>query len=189
MARLSKNGSLIRTCSMRLDRGERNSLMSWPIALVLPCGALLTCVALLILNGTTTFSPLVHGFYWDDTWTPTGVGDDPEKGMIQDMGLSKEELLQLTASYEANMLALRNRTLAEGKFAWQLLTAEHVSATNPARCKSDLAKYCQHTASPQTEAMYYPASTVHPGTPAFTNCSVFGCTCKGAADYLSLIHI
>eukprot|EP00662_Eupelagonemidae_sp_cell21_P023342 gene23342-34547_t len=45
--------------------------------------------------------------------------------MNEDMGLTKGDLLQLTASYNANMLALRNRTLSEGKFAWQLLTGAH----------------------------------------------------------------
>jgi|EP01049_Picozoa_sp_SAG25_P010232 hypothetical protein len=69
--------------------------------------------------------------------------------MIQDMGLTKQDLLQLTSSYDANMLALRNRTLAEGKFAWQLMTEESVRATDPATCKADLAKYCRAGAAPR----------------------------------------
>ena len=51
-------------------------------------------------------SKLVDGFYWDDTWYPGGVGDDPYKNMVVDMGLTTAELLQLTASYDATMLAL-----------------------------------------------------------------------------------
>ena len=51
-------------------------------------------------------SPLVHGFYWDDTWYPGGVGDDPEKGMVADMGLTADDLMQLTVSFNANMQAL-----------------------------------------------------------------------------------
>lgn len=137
-------------------------------------------------------SSLVDGFYWDDNWYPGGVGYDPEPGMNEDMGLTKEDLLQLTASYNANMLALRARTLAEGKFAWQLMTYEHVrtsgSSTPQADCKADLRKYCQPGASPQAEAMYYEISSAPapaPGPP-FTSCSVFGCTCKGAADYYGI---
>ena len=66
-------------------------------------------------------SSLVNGFYWDDTWYPGGVGDDPEHGMITDMGLTKADLLKLTASYDATMLKLVNRTITAGKFAWQLM--------------------------------------------------------------------
>lgn len=45
-------------------------------------------------------SNLVDGFYWDDTWYPGGVGDDPYPNMVHDMGLTKRDLLQLTASYQ-----------------------------------------------------------------------------------------
>eukprot|EP00039_Didymoeca_costata_P021308 m.344156 g.344156 ORF g.344156 m.344156 type:complete len:509 (-) comp23899_c0_seq1:13-1539(-) len=137
-------------------------------------------------------SSLVDGFYWDDTWYPGGVGDDPEKGMVEDMGLTKSDLLQLTASYQANMLALRNRTLKAGKFAWQLMTGEHVSVSEPTACKADLRKYCQAGASPQSEAMYMqitgPPGPAPGPPPPYTNCSVFNCTCKGAADYYGINH-
>ena len=59
------------------------------------------------------------------------MGDDPEPGMIEDMGLSKDDLLQLTASYDDTMAALRKRTISEGKFAWQLMTQERVRADDP----------------------------------------------------------
>ena len=135
-------------------------------------------------------SKLVDGFYWDDTWYPGGVGDDPEPGMIQDMGLTKADLLQLTASFEANMMALRNRTIKEGKFAWQLMTNERVG-DSPSSCRASLEKYCKPDAPPQSEAMYYAATKPAgdwrrlPKEP-FTNCSAFGCTCKGAADFYGI---
>ena len=120
-------------------------------------------------------SPLVKGFYWDDTWTPTGVGDDPEPGMIADMALTKADLLQLTASFNANMMALRNRTLAEGKFAWQLMTPVGAVAASGPRCKAALEGFCKAGATPQTEAMYYGASKgggTAPSSAPFTNCTV-----------------
>ena len=134
-------------------------------------------------------SELVDGFYWDDTWYPGGVGDDPYKNMVQDMGLSKADLLQLTASYDATMTALINRTLASNKFAWQLMGGAHVRSTVAAECMADLAAYCDPDAQVQKEAMYYPLShgQSRPKHP-FTNCSVFGCTCKGAADYYGIAH-
>merc|ERR1711920_569626 len=100
-------------------------------------------------------SSLVSGFYLDDTWYPGGVGDDPTPGMNDDMGLTTSNLLQLTASYDANMLALRNRTLAEGKFWWQLMGNMHVRVGNVVDCKADLRGYCQVGAPPQKEAMHY----------------------------------
>ena len=70
------------------------------------------------------------------------------------------------------------------------MTNEHVSASPPASCKADLTKYCRPGAAPQSEAMYYgaarPALPAPPPGPPFTNCSVFGCTCKGAADYYGI---
>ena len=79
-----------------------------------------------------------------------------------------------------------NRTLSSGKFAWQLTGSARVRVTPAADCKADLAEFCQPGALVQTEAMYYqlaggtpPTKPKHP----WTNCSVFGCTCKGEADY------
>ena len=39
------------------------------------------------------------GFYWDDTWYPGGVGDDPYPNMNVDMGLTTADLLQLTVRH------------------------------------------------------------------------------------------
>ena len=66
-------------------------------------------------------------------------------------------MLQLTSSYDATMQALINRTLAEGKFAWQLLGGAHVRPTPAAACKADLGGYCSSGALVQKEAMYYNA--------------------------------
>jgi len=131
-------------------------------------------------------SKLVDGFYWDDTWNPNGVGDDPYPNMVPDMGLSQVDLLQLTASYQATMATLINRTIAAGKFAWQLMGTAQVRTTTPATCKDDLKGFCQPGALVQKEALYYHATSIvnPPSTPKqhWTNCSVFGCTCKGAAN-------
>ena len=115
-----------------------------------------------------------------DTWYPGGVGDDPYPNMNTDMGLTKADLLQLTASFQTNMQALINRTLAEGKFAWQLTTSAGVTTSSPAKCKADLTKYCQPNASAQHEAMFFGGHSLStaPGPPAppMTDCSIFGCT-------------
>ena len=75
-----------------------------------------------ILN-SVGMSPLVSGFFWDDVWNPECNIHDQVKNTCQDMGLAINgpELQQLTKDYQANMAALRNATLAAGKFAWQML--------------------------------------------------------------------
>ena len=113
--------------------------------------------------------------------------------MNEDMGLTKGDLLQLTASYDANMRALRNRTLAEGKYAWQLMNMVGRVRGPPkdtvAECKADLALHCQAGAEVQNVAMMYGLSSqvggMVPRAP-FTNCSSFGCTCKQEADFYGI---
>ena len=104
-------------------------------------------------------SELIDGFYWDDTWYDGGVGDDPYPNMTRDMGLTKGDILQLASSYEENMRVLINRTLAAGKFAWQLLGSANVRATPPAACTADLLAYCRADALIQHEAAFYQAGS------------------------------
>ncbi len=80
------------------------------------------------------------------------------------MGLTAADLAQLTADYDATMAELRNRTLAAGKFSWQMLwTGGAKGSTCPsplvrapaAECAADLALLCAPDAPPVTEAMMY----------------------------------
>jgi len=67
-------------------------------------------------------SPLVSGFFWDDYWTATEeFSPDLWPNTTQDMGLTQDDLDQLTASFNENMAALQARTIKEGKFSWQML--------------------------------------------------------------------
>ena len=107
-------------------------------------------------------------------------------------GLTKSDLLQLTASFDANMLALRNRTLAAGKFAWQLMGSARVRAppvSSTTDCKADLAGYCQAEAQVQHEAMHYmlgkASGSATPRAP-FTNCTASTCTLYNPAFGASL---
>ena len=105
-------------------------------------------------------SPLVDGFFWDDYWSPSGNMGDNTAHAIEDMGLTPADLMQLTVSYEANMAALRARTLQAGKFSWQMLwtggSADSVGSTCPsplvakATCAADLRALCS-AASPQQQ--------------------------------------
>ena len=81
------------------------------------------------------------------------------------MGLTSADLAQLTADYQANMAALRDRTLAAGKFAWQLLWTggppDNIGSCGAyplvaqKSCAADLRTFCNATAAPQVRAMMY----------------------------------
>jgi hypothetical protein len=85
----------------------------------------------------------------------------------RDMGLTPADLLQLTTDYEATMAELRTRTLAAGKFSWQMLWTggapdakgstcpQPIVRAPPAECTTDLAALCAPGAPPQSEAMMY----------------------------------
>ena len=82
------------------------------------------------------------------------------------MGLTPADLLQLTYSYNATMLALRARLLSAGKFAWQFLwtggPADAKGSTCPeplvhqATCASELRLLCNSSSPQYTQrAMLY----------------------------------
>jgi hypothetical protein len=110
-------------------------------------------------------SPLVSGFFWDDVWNPECDIHDQVPQTCEDMGLSKSDLLQLTDDYNANMDALRNATLAAGKFSWQMLwtggASNSMGSTCPtplvqhATCAQDLRSLCSNTSPAQTRALMY----------------------------------
>ena len=80
---------------------------------------------------------------------------------------------RITASYHSNMDALRTKTLAAGKFAWQLMwtggnvngvgnTCPHPIVSKQS-CAQNLRSLCNETAPPQTRAMMYALNAHDPG--------------------------
>ena len=110
-------------------------------------------------------SPLVSGFFWDDVWDVQCNIHDQVPQTCEDMGLTAADLAQLTADYQANMAALRDRTLASGKFAWQLLWTggppDNIGScgayplVSQQSCAAELRTFCNATAAPQVRAMMY----------------------------------
>ena len=109
---------------------------------------------------------LQSGFFFDDYWSLTGDMGDNTKNETVDMGLTPADLVQLTASYTANMLALRKSVLASGRFAWQYLwtggPADAKGSTCPgplvrnATCAADLRALCDASSPQWTQrAMMY----------------------------------
>ena len=115
-------------------------------------------------------SPLVSGFFWDDFWPDQGMGfPDSRSGLVaNDTGLQEQPAAwqQITDAYNANMEALRVKTLAAGKFAWQLMwtggaeaqkasTGPHSIVKKGPTCATTLRALCNESAPPQTRAMMY----------------------------------
>ena len=109
------------------------------------------------------------GFFFDDFWSASGNMGDNTVNATQDMGLTPADLLQLTASYNTNMAAVRQRALQLGKFSWQMLWTgggtgdDDRGSTCPAPlvradaagCSADLARLCAADAPQQSRAMMY----------------------------------
>lgn len=115
---------------------------------------------------TVGSSPLVSGFFWDDFW-PGASGNFPDSmpNLVNDTGMTAADLTSITAAYDANMAALKNYTLGQGKFAWQMLwtggDANGGGNTCPspivknASCAADLRSLCTPTSPAQTRTMMY----------------------------------
>jgi hypothetical protein len=112
-------------------------------------------------------SPLVSGFFWDDFW-PGKSGDFPDASagkIVQDTGMTPDDLQTITDAYNANMAALKEYTLSKGKFSWQMLwtggSATGTGSTCPgplvekASCAQDLRNLCSTSSPAQTRTMMY----------------------------------
>ena len=111
-------------------------------------------------------SKLVSGFFWDDFW-PGASGNFPDSmpGIVSDTGMSSSDLTSITNAYDANMAALRNYTLGQGKFSWQMLWtgggAEGTGSTCPGplvnngSCAANLRQLCTAASPAQTRTMMY----------------------------------
>lgn len=81
------------------------------------------------------------------------------------MGLTPEQQYAIGVSYDMNMAVLRNKTLAAGKFAWQLFwnggadDSQAGCCTSPlvlkTTCETALRSLCRADAPPQKRAMMY----------------------------------
>ena len=126
-----------------------------------------------VLN-TVGSSALVSGFFWDDVWNPECQIHDQVPDTCQDMGLTTPDLVQLTRDYHANMAALRNATLAAGKFAWQMLWTggadTNIGGTglgplvSQGSCAASLRSFCSADSPTQTRAMAYGFNTRDPSS-------------------------
>eukprot|EP00658_Telonema_sp_P-2_P085890 TRINITY_DN9895_c0_g1_i5.p1 TRINITY_DN9895_c0_g1~~TRINITY_DN9895_c0_g1_i5.p1 ORF type:complete len:460 (-),score=90.67 TRINITY_DN9895_c0_g1_i5:266-1645(-) len=117
-----------------------------------------------VLNEVGT-SPLVSGFFWDDVWNPECNIHDQVPHTCEDMGLTQQDLAQLTLDYRKNMGALREATLSAGKFAWQMMWTGgdpySIGGTglgplvDSQNCATQLRSLCNASSPAQTRAMAF----------------------------------
>ncbi len=115
---------------------------------------------------TVGSSPLVSGFFWDDFW-PGASGDFPDSQghIVQDTGMTTNDLVSITNAYNYNMEVLKNYTLQQGKFSWQMLWSggdpNGKGSTCPSplvnqnTCASDLRGLCTASSPAQSRTMMY----------------------------------
>jgi len=120
-------------------------------------------------------NPKVSGFFFDDQWTVDGP-DECEQHASEDMGLSKQELIDITNAFWSNMAEIFKALISRGKFSWQQLwtgqttnNIQDIAATCPGplvsktTCATDLRNLCKGTSTPQTRFMMYAFSPGHCG--------------------------
>ena len=83
--------------------------------------------------------------YWNVDKTP--VTEDYAAGMVEDVGLTHAQLLDITIAYNATIKELYNRTLAAGKIGWQMCYGGSVYETSKpkvtkANCATSLRLHC-----------------------------------------------
>jgi len=87
---------------------------------------------------------------------------------VEDMGLSKQELIDITNAFWSNMAQIFKELLARGKFSWQQFWTgqttndiQDIAATCPGplvnkpSCATDLRNLCKASSQPQSRFMMY----------------------------------
>jgi len=120
-----------------------------------------------LFDETGGANPKVSGFFFDDQWTLDGP-TEYEPHASEDMGLSKQDLVDLTNAYWSNMAEVYQAVLARGKFSWQQLwtgqgtdNIQDIGTTCPGplvsqgTCASDLRSLCMASSRAQSRFMMY----------------------------------
>ena len=101
----------------------------------------------------------IDGYYFDDYWNDRRhpVTEDYAKGMVEDVGLSEQQLHDITVAYNATIMELYKRTLARGKIAWQMcyggsVFETHAQKVTKKNCAASLRRHCAADSPTQTRA-------------------------------------
>jgi hypothetical protein len=116
-------------------------------------------------NTSGAGKPLIAGFYVDDFWSAAAGPSEMDGNAVRDMGLSPQDVADITAGYTAAQAVLYPIILARGKFVWdQVLAHDPFAPLNndcpqpwvrKASCAADLRSLCSATAAPQNRTLLY----------------------------------
>eukprot|EP00759_Apiculatamorpha_spiralis_P046574 PhF_6_TR42883/c0_g1_i2/m.64969 len=117
-----------------------------------------------LFDATGGGSDLISGFFFDDYWS-IYQPSEYEPHASQDMGLTRQELVDINNAYWSNMKEVYAAVLARKKFSWQQLytgqSEKDIATTCPGplvmntTCAADLRHLCKPGGSPQTRFMMY----------------------------------
>ena len=110
-------------------------------------------------NLTGLGNPNIDGFFIDDLWKANGPSES-SKTAVEDMGLSRNDMLALEKGWRANMDAVQSAILNSGGFNWQLFDVGHGTNAGPPFQKENCTTYMRETACKpdsalQKQSMFY----------------------------------
>jgi len=121
-------------------------------------------------------NPNISGFYFDDDWSMGGPSE-VNGGSVEDMGLGKGDLANLTSAFNWVMKTAYDAILARDKFTWNQFWnygSHWIDCPDPMvtqkNCAADIRSLCNETSESQKYAMLYAfAPGCHGSTSNITN--------------------
>jgi hypothetical protein len=124
-----------------------------------------------ILGPTALGNPNISGFFFDDQWydkptysgmcsaSPYGGPTEIDSNCIQDMGLSQQDVTDITTGWQATMNSMYQVLQDHGGFAYQWFNGGGygpTTPTTPAACLSYYREACSPSSPFQTAPLMYP---------------------------------
>ena len=104
---------------------------------------------------------VISGYYFDDAWSNNGPSE-MNAYAVEDLGLTRAELEEITLAYNSNMAAMYIAITAAGKFSFQqFYTTPNIEypmcgapLVQQKTCATDLRALCTATSPPQQRATF-----------------------------------
>eukprot|EP00051_Salpingoeca_urceolata_P001440 m.41044 g.41044 ORF g.41044 m.41044 type:complete len:513 (+) comp11424_c0_seq1:48-1586(+) len=101
-------------------------------------------------------NPLVSGFYLDDRWSPGRGPSEENRSAVEDIGLSPQDVQDITNGWEHNMQACQRALVDAGGWNWQLFQ-DRLGSAPPTKdqCTAYFHDACQPGSQQQTHAWLF----------------------------------
>lgn len=113
----------------------------------------------MITNETLLHDPIINLGWLDDSMQITGPTEE-DKHFINDTGSSPQDMQDMVDAYNANIAALKEATVKNGGFYWQMIRGrgpqvKDMRPSQSATCASTLRSYCTDNPAPWNNAQLY----------------------------------